>query len=84
MQTDTFKKILIFISLMAGISMSFIALLTPPPGEISGSVLLMCGEIMIFILGMLGVGDIAVKFLGQINDKINELKNITDNKSNGN
>lgn len=81
MNNEKFKQIIIAISLFAGIGLMYWGAMTPPPGEISSSILIMCGEIMIFILTILGVSDMTVKFLSDINAKLSEYKEI-HNKGN--
>ena len=82
MNNENFKQIIIVISLLASIGLMYWGAMTPPPGEISSSILIMCGEIMIFILTILGVSDIAVKFLSDINEKLSEYKEIHNNMKN--
>ena len=84
MNNENFKQIIIVISLLASIGLMYWGAMTPPPGEISSSILIMCGEIMIFILTILGVSDIAVKFLSDINEKLSEYKEIHNNVKNDN
>lgn len=82
MNNEKFKQIIIAISLFAGIGLMYWGAMTPPPGEISSSILIMCGEIMIFILTILGVSDMAVKFLSDINAKLSEYKEIHNKENN--
>ena len=84
MNNENFKQTIIVISLLASIGLMYWGAMTPPPGEISSSILIMCGEIMIFILTILGVSDIAVKFLSDINAKLGEYKEIHNNVKNDN
>ena len=84
MNNEKFKQIIISLSLLATFVLMFWGAITPPPGEISSSILIMCGEIMIFILSILGISDIAVKFLSDINAKLSEYKEIHNNVKNDN
>lgn len=84
MDNEKFRQFIIFISVVAGIGLMFYGAMTPPPGEISNSILVMCGEIMLFVCGIMGVSDIATKFLGKITEKIAELKEINSEKNDEN
>ena len=75
MNNEKFKQIIISLSLLATFVLMFWGAITPPPGEISSSII-MCGEIMIFILTILGVSDMAIKFMSDINEKLTEYKEI--------
>jgi hypothetical protein len=66
----SFEHIIVLISLFGAIIMSFIALFTPPPGEISSSVLFLIGEIMIFICTIMGVKVAALNVFKQFGDNI--------------
>ena len=76
MNNEKFKQIINSLSLHATFVLMFWGAITPPPGEISSSIIIMCGEIMIFILTILGVSDMAIKFMSDINEKLTEYKEI--------
>jgi len=74
MDKKQLQSILSFICIFAAIVMTFISLFLPPQGEIHSSVLVLTGEVLVFVGALVGIDAVASNNIAKINEMIKEVK----------
>ena len=74
MEKQKLQTILSFICIFAAIIMTFVSLFMPPPGEIHTSVLILTGEVLVFVGALVGIDAVASSNIARINEVIKEAK----------
>lgn len=74
MEKQKLQSILSFICIFAAIIMTFVSLFMPPPGEIHTSVLILTGEVLVFVGALVGIDAVASQNIARINEVIKEAK----------
>lgn len=74
MEKQKLQTILSFICIFAAIIMTFVSLFMPPPGEIHTSVLVLTGEVLVFVGALVGIDAVASSNIARINEVIKEAK----------
>lgn len=74
MDKKQLQTFLSFICIFAAIVMTFISLFLPPQGEIHSSVLVLTGEVLVFVGALAGIDAVASNNIAKINEMIKDVK----------